>query len=518
MFPQLLSRSAHPRTATTELGWKAGFAALLGREGGSAAKLGEEQPSFPAREQNAIADAGETTARVSLLTHALTRSGKQKELSFSSVPKTHTAVTADKSGLKPISTSRNKPAAGQEQPRCGTAEAAAGESAVQNLEIPAAAVTEGVVKSIGQAQFFPAPTTIDVKRAAEVSNTTVVKESAPAPQSGGATSCSQVRPAVRVSAQKVPVKTAPHEAIATPAAVRKEGVQKEAGVPSEGFAPDADETTLELEGDKPASAEVPGAEALPDGMKPAITLDLTSAPVAPQNGVAAAQTGGIPPKGMASKRKAPESSNTAADALPSVAGSTDAIPSKAVLKTEATVGAGGGAVAAQGAVGHAATPAVPPAATAATPRNPAGGAPTTATNETPWTASTEMKFRPTEGANVAEWHVNLRTEELGRVEIHTAVRDSHVTASVAVEDGAARTAVAAELNGLQGRLVTHELQLERLSVSVGAEARHAGTDTGGGSRQAYQESAQTALPNEISIPSAGEDEENTSEANINVRV
>lgn len=118
----------------------------------------------------------------------------------------------------------------------------------------------------------------------------------------------------------------------------------------------------------------------------------------------------------------------------------------------------------------------------------------------------------------SELRVNLRTEELGRVEIHTTVRDSHVTASVAVEDSAAKSAVVSEFAKLHAVLGTHDLQLETASVTVASEARESGMAFGGGSQQEAPPSPRHPSATPATRVLEPETEDTTESGNLNVLV
>lgn len=89
-----------------------------------------------------------------------------------------------------------------------------------------------------------------------------------------------------------------------------------------------------------------------------------------------------------------------------------------------------------------------------------------------------------------ELQLNLRSAELGRVEIHAAIKDDHVTARVAVENSAAQKVLASELSGLHGVLAAADLKLDSFTVGGTADPRSSGMHFGGGSRQDHEHAKQ----------------------------
>jgi hypothetical protein len=84
-----------------------------------------------------------------------------------------------------------------------------------------------------------------------------------------------------------------------------------------------------------------------------------------------------------------------------------------------------------------------------------------------------------------ELHLNLRTAELGRVEIRTSLKDDHITAHVAVDNSAAQKALNAELSGLRGALAAADLKVDNLSVASSADPHSGGSQMGSGSSQEH---------------------------------
>jgi flagellar hook-length control protein FliK len=82
-----------------------------------------------------------------------------------------------------------------------------------------------------------------------------------------------------------------------------------------------------------------------------------------------------------------------------------------------------------------------------------------------------------------ELQLNMRSAELGRIEIHTTIKEDHVTAHLAVENNVAQRALASELSDLRGTLAAADLKLDNLSIASSADSRSAGMQFGGGSRQ-----------------------------------
>jgi len=150
----------------------------------------------------------------------------------------------------------------------------------------------------------------------------------------------------------------------------------------------------------------------------------------------------------------------------------------------------GAAVSSQAAEISTVTQPVAPAANKTDEAVPTAPPPQAVPGDTAWNALQAPKAQTIE-AGATELQLNVRTDSLGRVEIHAAVHDSHVTASIAVENGGARGAVASEFSQLNQALGAHDLRLDAASVSVAGETRQGGFDFGGhGGRQFHREPAQ----------------------------
>jgi hypothetical protein len=93
-----------------------------------------------------------------------------------------------------------------------------------------------------------------------------------------------------------------------------------------------------------------------------------------------------------------------------------------------------------------------------------------------------------------ELQLNLRSEEFGRVQIHTAVKEDRVTAHVAVENAAAQRAIASELPGLHGALAAADLRVDSVTVARGGESHAGSTTSGGGSHPHGERGAHVAVP------------------------
>jgi hypothetical protein len=149
-------------------------------------------------------------------------------------------------------------------------------------------------------------------------------------------------------------------------------------------------------------------------------------------------------------------------------------------------------------------------------RGPAAAPPHADSGGAPWNSVPAPK-PATIDADATELRLNVRTDSLGRVEIHAAVHDSRVTTSIAVEDGAARGAVASEFSQLSRGLNSHELRLETASVSIAGESNHGGLDFGGhGGRQFHRNSAQLLSSESRTAPE--EENEDVGEGNLNIIV
>lgn len=106
-------------------------------------------------------------------------------------------------------------------------------------------------------------------------------------------------------------------------------------------------------------------------------------------------------------------------------------------------------------------------------------------------------------------HLQLRTAELGRVQIETAMHEGHVTTAVTVENNSAKHAIASELTQLQSSLAAHDMHLESASVSTTTRLAADWTSRDGrGESGSEHERQQQALPTKPHLaPDPAEDEQ-----------